>query len=191
MANPSTSRRRALLDQGEMGEHLCWPRRIYQTRGLRRSRVSAAVQMHRGSHSATTRSPPGSLTRPRWRPYPAWRISMQDMASASRIAGLMRPRLLFSAAAFTHRDQPYRLVGPHAAHGPGGVHRPEHDPTTPKQKFCRLDETAVALPPGAKPLRLLPGHAIGHREGEPSPRHLPCLLQGVNAGGINGRPKRF
>jgi hypothetical protein len=67
-------------------------------------------------------------------------------------AGLVRPRLLFSAAAFTHRDQPYRLVDLHAAHGSGGVHRPQHDPTTPEQKFCRLDEAAVAIPLGAKHL---------------------------------------
>jgi len=42
----------------------------------------------------------------------------------TRIAGLVRPRLLFSVAAFSHHDQPYRLVGPHAAYGSGGVHRP-------------------------------------------------------------------
>jgi hypothetical protein len=53
-----------------------------------------------------------------------WRISVRNTASGSRIAGLMRPRLLLSAAAFTHRDQLYCLVGPHAAHGSGGVHRP-------------------------------------------------------------------
>jgi hypothetical protein len=165
--------------------------RTYQTRGPRRSQVSTAVQVHRGANSATSTSPPGPFTSPRWRPYPAWRISVQDTASGTRIAGLMRPWLLFWAAAFTHRNQPYRLVGPRAAHGSGGVHRPRHDPTTPKQKFCRLDEAAVAIPPGPKHLRLLPGHGMGQRAGEPSARHFPCLRQGVDAGGINGGPKRF
>jgi hypothetical protein len=150
MASPSTSRRQALPDQRETEERLCWTWRTYQTHGLRRPRVSTAVQVHQGSNAATTTSPRGSLTAPRWRLYAAWRISVQDTASGTRIAGLMRPRLLLSAAAFTHRDQPHRLVGPHAAHGSGGVHRPQHDPTTPEQKFCRLDEAAVAIPPGAQ-----------------------------------------
>ena len=124
MAGPSPSRRQALPDQREMEERLCWTWRTYQTRGLRRPRVSTAVQVHQGSNSATSTSPPGSLISPLWRLHPAWRISVQDTASGTRIAGLVRPRLLFSAAAFTHRDQPYRLVGPHAAYGSGGVHRP-------------------------------------------------------------------
>lgn len=106
MASPSTSRRQALRDQGEMGERLCWRWRTYQTRGPRRSQVSTVVQVHRGANSATSTSPPGSFTSPRWRPYPAWRISVQDTASGTRIAGLMRPWLLFWAAAFTHRNQP-------------------------------------------------------------------------------------
>ena len=124
MASPSPSRRQALPDQRETEERLCWTWRTYQTRGLRRPRVSTAVQVHQGSNSATSTSPPGSLISPLWRLHPAWRISVQDTASGTRIAGLVRPRLLFSAAAFTHRDQPYRLVGPHAAYGSGGVHRP-------------------------------------------------------------------
>lgn len=152
MASPSTSRRQALPDQRETEEHLCWTWRTYQTRDQRRSRVSTAMQVHQGSNSATSTSPPGSLTAPRRRLHPARRISVQDTASGTRIAGLMRPRLLLSAAAFTHRDQPYRLVGPHAAHGAGGIHRPQHDATTPEQKFCRLDEATVAIPPGAKHL---------------------------------------
>lgn len=124
MAGPSPSRRQALPDQRETEERLCWTWRTYQTRGLRRPRVSTAVQVHQGSNSATSTSPPGSLISPLWRLHPAWRISVQDTASGTRIAGLVLPRLLFSAAAFTHRDQPYRLVGPHAAYGSGGVHRP-------------------------------------------------------------------
>jgi hypothetical protein len=65
MASPSTPPGQALLDQGEPGEHLCWTWRKDQTRGLRGSWVSTAVQVHRGSSSATPTSPPGSLTPPR------------------------------------------------------------------------------------------------------------------------------
>jgi hypothetical protein len=132
MASPSTLRRQALPDQRETEERRCCTWRTYQTRGLLRPRVSTAVQVHQGASSATTTSPPDSLTAPRWQLYAAWRISVQDTASGTRIAGLMRPRLLLSAAAFTHRDQPHRLVGTHAAQGSGGVHRPQHDPTTPE-----------------------------------------------------------
>jgi hypothetical protein len=46
MASPSTSRRQALPDQRETEERLGWTWRTYQTRGLRRPRVSTAVQVH-------------------------------------------------------------------------------------------------------------------------------------------------
>jgi hypothetical protein len=85
MAGPSPSRRQALPDQDETEERLCGTWRTYQTRGLRRPRVSTAVQGHRGLNSATSTSPPGSLTSPRWRPYPAWRISVQDTAPGTRM----------------------------------------------------------------------------------------------------------
>jgi hypothetical protein len=103
----------------------------------------------------------------------------------------MRARLLFAAPALTGGDQPRRLVGPHAAHGAGGVHRPEDDAATPQQEFRRLNVTAFALPPGAEQLGLLSGHTVGDWEAESSAHNLPCLLQGVDAGGIDGGPKRF
>jgi hypothetical protein len=150
MASPSTSRRQALPDQRETEEGLCCTWRTYQTHGLRRPQVLTAVQVHQGSNLATTTSPLGSLTAPRWRLYAAWWTSVQDTASGTRIAGLMRPRLLLSAAAFTHRDQPRRLVGTHAAHGAGGVHRPQNHGPTPQQEFCRLNIAAFSLLPSAK-----------------------------------------
>jgi hypothetical protein len=76
MASPSTSRRQALPDQRETEERLCWTWRTYQTRGLRRLRVSTAVQVHQGSNLATSTSPPSSLISPLWRLHPACRISV-------------------------------------------------------------------------------------------------------------------
>jgi hypothetical protein len=56
----------------------------------------------------------------------------------------MRPRLLFSAPALTGGDHPHRLISTHAAHGSGGVHRPQDNATTPQQKFCRLSDIPIA-----------------------------------------------
>jgi hypothetical protein len=103
----------------------------------------------------------------------------------------MPARLLFAAPALTGRDQPHRLVGAHAAHGSGGVHRPKDNAATPQQEFRRLDEATFSLPPGAKQLGLLPGYAVCNREGKSSAHNLPRLLQGIHAGGIDGGPKSF
>ena len=106
------------------------------------------------------------------------------------MAGLMRTPFLFAAPALTGGDQPRHLIRTHAAHGAGGVHRPEDD-ATPQQEFRRLNVAAFSLPPSAKQLGLLPGYAIGDGEGQSAVDHLSCLLQGVDAGGVDGSFKSF
>ncbi len=118
-----------------------------------------------------------------------YKVTPTDMALGTRLLGLRRAGLLFAAPALPGRDQPYRLVGTHAAHGTRGVQRPEDHATTSEQELCWLDEATFALPPGAQHLGFLPGSAVGDREGEATAHHLPCLRQGVDAGGADSRPK--
>jgi hypothetical protein len=89
--------------------------------------------------------------------------------------------LLFAAPALTGGDQPHHLIRTHAAHGSRSVDRPEDHGPTAQQKFRRLNVAAFALPPCAKQLRLLSGHAIGDGEGQSAVGHILCLLQGVDA----------
>src|SRR5439155_24676312 len=100
----------------------------------------------------------------RWRIAQSWTNSSPHVWNKTHGDGLgdqddclMRPRLLFAAAALTGRDQPYYLVGADAANRARGVHRSQDHATTPQQEFRRLDEATVALPPGADQCGLLPG----------------------------------
>jgi hypothetical protein len=107
------------------------------------------------------------------------------------VTGLMRTSLLFAAPALTGGDQPHGLVGSHAAHRAGGVHRPEDHAATPQQEFRRLNVAAVFLPPGTEQLGFLFGHAVGNGKGQATVDHLLGLLQGIDAGGIDGGPQRL
>jgi hypothetical protein len=161
MASLSTPRGQALPEQREAGERLRWNWLPYKSRC-------------RGSRS----------------PMP-WAASSRPGRPRCRMPGLVSARLLFAAPALTSRDQPHYLVGTHAAHGSGGVHRPEDNAATPQQELRRLDEAAFAIPPCTEQIGLLPRHAVCNREGKPPAHHLPRLLQGVDAGGIDGGPKSF
>ena len=103
----------------------------------------------------------------------------------------MRTPLLLAASALTGCDQPYCLVSPHAAHGAGGVHRPEDHAAMAQQEFRRLNVATFSFSPCAEQLGLLSAHAVGDGEGQSAVDHLSCLLQGVDAGGENSGPQSF
>jgi hypothetical protein len=107
------------------------------------------------------------------------------------MSGLVRTSLLFAAPTLSGGDQPYHLVGAHRAHRSRGVHRPEDHAATPQDEFCRLNVAAFFLPPGAEQLGFLLGHAVGDGIGQSALDYLLCLLQGIDAGRIDGGPQRF